>query len=110
MKEVVVFWIGGDQGSDCLSSLKPSLQCRYDLSLVESRLFCKCLTWWRIACLGERFDAAAWVSNPEVNRFRNEGCFKHHASQSFEDEYFALLIKHRIEFDERSVFYDEIVG
>ncbi len=35
---------------------------------------------------------------------------QHHASQSFEDEYFALLKKHRIEFDERYVFDDEIVG
>ena len=34
---------------------------------------------------------------------------KHHQGQSFEDEYFAILRKHKIEFDERYVFDDEIV-
>ena len=35
---------------------------------------------------------------------------EHHAKQSFEDEYFVMLRKHRIEFDERFVFDDEIIG
>ena len=34
---------------------------------------------------------------------------QHHRQQSFQDEYFALLRKHKIEFDE-SVFDDEIVA
>ena len=35
---------------------------------------------------------------------------QHHQQQSFQDEYFTLLRKHRIEFDERYVFDDEIVA
>ena len=35
---------------------------------------------------------------------------EHHAKQTFEDEYFVMLRKHRIEFDERFVFDDEIIG
>ena len=34
----------------------------------------------------------------------------HHAGRSFEDEYFEILRKHKIEFDERYVFDDEIVA
>jgi putative transposase len=35
---------------------------------------------------------------------------EHHRRQSFEDEYFELLRKHKIEFDKKYVFDDEIVG
>ncbi len=35
---------------------------------------------------------------------------KHHRQQSFEDEYFEILRKHKIEFDKRYVFDDEIVA
>ena len=34
---------------------------------------------------------------------------EHHRNQSFQDEYFAMLRKHQVEFDERFVFDDEIV-
>ncbi len=34
----------------------------------------------------------------------------HHQRQSFEDEYFDILRKHKIEFDERYVFDDEFVA
>ncbi len=35
---------------------------------------------------------------------------EHHVSQSFEDEYIALLDKHEIEFDPKYVFDLEIVA
>lgn len=35
---------------------------------------------------------------------------QHHEKQSYEDEYFATLKKHEIEFDERYVFDQEITG
>jgi len=35
---------------------------------------------------------------------------QHHRQQTFKDEYFSLLRKHKIEFDERYVFDDEIVA
>lgn len=35
---------------------------------------------------------------------------EHHRRQSFRDEYFQLLRRHQIEFDERFVFDDEIVS
>lgn len=35
---------------------------------------------------------------------------QHHRQQTFKDEYFALLRKHKIEFDERYVFDDEVVA
>ena len=34
----------------------------------------------------------------------------HHQRQSFEDEYFEILRKHKIQFDEQYVFDDEIVA
>jgi len=34
---------------------------------------------------------------------------KHHERQSFEEESFAILRKHKITFDERYVFVEEIV-
>ena len=35
---------------------------------------------------------------------------KHHQRQSFQEEYFAILWKHKIEFDKKYVFDDEIVA
>ena len=35
---------------------------------------------------------------------------EHHREISFKDEYLAFLRKHKIEFDERYVFDDEIIG
>ncbi len=35
---------------------------------------------------------------------------KHHQRQSFEEEYFAILRKHKIEFDKKYVFDEEIVA
>jgi putative transposase len=35
---------------------------------------------------------------------------EHHRTQSFEDEYFAFLRKHKTEFDERYVFDEEMIG
>jgi putative transposase len=38
-----------------------------------------------------------------------ENQIEHHRNQTFRDEYFLMLRKHQIEFDERYVFDDEIV-
>jgi putative transposase len=38
-----------------------------------------------------------------------ENQIEHHRNQAFRDEYFLLLRKHQVEFDERYVFDDEIV-
>lgn len=38
-----------------------------------------------------------------------ENQIDHHRNQTFCDEYFLMLRKHQIEFDERYVFDDEIV-
>ena len=38
-----------------------------------------------------------------------ENQIEHHRNQAFRDEYFSILRKHQIEFDERYVFDDEIV-
>ena len=38
-----------------------------------------------------------------------ENQIEHHRNQTFRDEYFLMLRKHQIEFDERYVFDDQIV-
>ena len=61
---------------------------------------------------GSGVDGAFSVSESMSNTVKKyiDNQEQHHANQSFEDEYFALLKKHRIEFDKRYVFDDEIVG
>ncbi len=54
------------------------------------------------------FSVSESMSDMVKNYIDNQE--KHHQRQSFEDEYFAILRKHRIEFDERYVFDDEVVA
>ena len=54
------------------------------------------------------FSVSESISNTVKRYIENQQ--EHHRQKSFEDEYFAFLKKHNIEYDPRYVFDDEHVG